>query len=80
MYKFAILIFYFASFLSIIEGVSLIFRQKGFDIIAYIFYDEEYQDINIIDLTAIPYWVSLLLGLFFMLLPAWVYIRDTYNV
>jgi len=75
MYKFAMLIFYFGSFLSIMEGISLIFRQKGFDIIAYIFYDEQYQDINIIDLTGIPYWVSLLLGLLFILLPTWIYVR-----
>lgn len=48
----------------LLQGISLISRQKDFDIIAYLFYDEKYLDIRAFDLSSVPYWVSLVLGLF----------------
>lgn len=76
MYKFAIFIAYFIWFFIIINAISLIFRQKSFDLIGFIFYDEKYRDISVVDLTTVPYWVSFLLGVFFIVYPIWIYIRD----
>jgi len=47
-----------------IEGISFIIRQRGFDMIAYLFYDKQYLDIRTFDLSSAPYWLSLVLGLF----------------
>ena len=70
-------VYYFGIAIFMSEGLSLIFRQKTFDPIAYIFYDEKYLDVWTLDLTPAPYWVSLLLGLFFILFPLCTYVRDS---
>ena len=76
MYKFSMFVYYFGITIFMSQGISLIFRQKTFDFIAYLFYDKRYLDVSTIDLTLTPYWVSLLLGLLFILFPIWIFFKD----
>jgi len=75
LYKLIAIFGYFMMFWFISEGISLISSQKTFDIIGILFYPEPYKDVDILDLTPAPYWVSFTLGLFLILFPIWSLIK-----
>ena len=56
----------------VVNGFSFLVRQKGFDLIAYIFYPAQYMDIRVWDLTDAPYGVSLFMGILYLLLPIYI--------
>jgi len=76
MYGFVRLFVFFVMGSIIMSGISLMVRQRGFDIIAYLFYDEKYLDIGTWDLSPAPYWGSLILGLFLIIFPIWILIKN----
>ena len=53
------------------NGVSLLIRQKDFDLIGWLFYPKEYRDISVWDLTDAPYWVSVFMALLYFLPVVW---------
>jgi len=67
---------YFMATYIMSQGISLIVRQRDFDLIAYLFYDEKYLDLRTWDLSPAPYWVSLTLGLFLIIFSIWLTIKN----
>lgn len=59
----------------VLNGVSFLVREKGFDLIAYLFYPEQYLDIRVWDLTDAPYGASLFMGILYLSFPLYVCLR-----
>lgn len=59
-------------FYLVINGISFFIRQKGFDLIGYLFYPPQYIDVWVWDLTDAPYGASLFMGILYLLYPAYV--------
>ena len=56
----------------VLNGLSFLIRQKGFDLIAYLFYPPEYMDIRVFDLTNAPYGLSVFMAILYLSLPVYV--------
>ena len=59
----------------VLNGFSFWIRQKGFDLIAYVFYPEQYMDIRVWDLTDAPYGLSLFVGMLYLSFPIYACFR-----
>jgi len=59
----------------VLNGISFLMRQKGFDLIAYLFYPPEYMDIRVWDLTSTPYDASVFVTVLYLLVPIYACIR-----
>jgi hypothetical protein len=53
----------------VLNGISFLIRQKGFDLIAYVFYPPEHIDIWAWNLIDVPYWVSFVMSILYLSLP-----------
>jgi len=53
------------------NGVSLLIRQKQFDLIGWLFYPKQNRDIFLWDLTDAPYWVSVFMAILYFLPVVW---------
>ena len=59
----------------IANGFSFLIRQKGFDLIAYLFYPKEYMDIWVWDLTDATYGVSVFMSILYFSVPVYTSFR-----
>jgi len=56
----------------VLNGFSFLIRQKGFDLIAYLFYPKQYVDIRVWDLTDAPYGASVFMGILYLSVPIYI--------
>ena len=59
----------------IANGFSFLIKQKGFDLIAYLFYSKEYMDIRVWDLTGVTYGASVFMSMLYFSVPVYACFR-----